>query len=487
MCIPSSTFQCLKEKSDTPSQQQISLAAEPLRILLCSESVPPQVNGIARRIGHYTSGLQELGHKVHLVHPEMGRDKCISFGNPWNVTARMMLILPHYFWEIVYRMNQYDIVHVILPLNIYGIFLLAAMSLARFIQKFHPENNLVATPSLIISWHCNVVDYIDIHLVYPIACLARWLLLSVVCPVLPQISDRILTPTKAADPLVVQLWNDSENPDLNRSGVCYTGIDKTSFSPLNKETKSGKLWQKRKEDYLKETKRKFLILCVGRISYEKGIDQLLECMNTYLKDDCALWLVGGGPAQSEMEAMAKSMGIHVKFWGYQKGKDLFSVYTAADLVVCPSLSETFGQIVNEALASKDRVALPRVPVFTEAYSAYIPNDAFWTPMDQDSMAKAIRTQLVRHAENNPIGIPDLDSIKTWNDACVSLVEEYRTALTHKQQMSIGTLLYLPIWMSVTFVFGVGIFVYSQIRWFVGFEETVQSPIKEVYQNKKQTN
>ena len=35
-----------------------------LRVLICSESVPPQVNGIARRIGMYADGLRNLGCDV---------------------------------------------------------------------------------------------------------------------------------------------------------------------------------------------------------------------------------------------------------------------------------------------------------------------------------------------------------------------------------------------------------------------------------------
>lgn len=35
-----------------------------LRVLICSESVPPQVNGIARRIGMYADGLRGLGCDV---------------------------------------------------------------------------------------------------------------------------------------------------------------------------------------------------------------------------------------------------------------------------------------------------------------------------------------------------------------------------------------------------------------------------------------
>ena len=76
---------------------------------------------------------------------------------------------------------------------------------------------------------------------------------------------------------------------------------------------------------------------------------------------CALWLVGDGPARPSLEAMAAngvngSGPLPVVFWGYQRGEALSAVYTVCDCFVCPSQTETFGQTVNEALASGVPVA-----------------------------------------------------------------------------------------------------------------------------------
>ena len=86
--------------------------------------------------------------------------------------------------------------------------------------------------------------------------------------------------------------------------------------------------------------------------------------------DCALWLVGDGPFRPELERIARDLGASVQFLGYQSGPALHSVYAVADLFVCPSLTETFGQTVNEALASQVRVALPNVAVFAEAHGSH---------------------------------------------------------------------------------------------------------------------
>ena len=178
-----------------------SLAVKPrnqnenkMKILLISENVPPQVNGIARRIGHYKEGLVNLGHKVDFLHPEVGLDKVIPHVNPWNFTARMMIIVPKHFYQILN--TEYDVVHCVLPLNLSGMWLLAAF---KAIRTFRKESK----PSLVVSWHCNMVDYVEHHSPAIVLPLARLVIFKGLFAVLPCISDRILTPTKSTDPEIV--------------------------------------------------------------------------------------------------------------------------------------------------------------------------------------------------------------------------------------------------------------------------------------------
>jgi hypothetical protein len=128
-----------------------------MKILLISENVPPQVNEIACRIGHYKEGLVNLWHKVDFLHPEVGLDKVIPHVNPWNFTARMMIIVPKHFYQILN--TEYDVVHCVLPL-------VAAFKAIRTFRKQYK-------PSLVVSWHCNMVNYVEHH--SPAICL--WLAL----------------------------------------------------------------------------------------------------------------------------------------------------------------------------------------------------------------------------------------------------------------------------------------------------------------------
>lgn len=158
----------------------------------------------------------------------------------------------------------------------------------------------------------------------------------------------------------------------------------------------------------------------------------------------------------------------VQFLGYQSGNALHSVYAVADLFVCLSLTETFGQTVNEALASQVRVALPNCAVFEEAYGNVIPKDAFWTPLCRSDMAASISKQLDRHSRNDPYGLPDLGKLKSWNDACQSLLEDYQAAF--QDRMHTFTLfgwIYFPVWAMFTITTVVTFFVFSQIRTLCG--------------------
>lgn len=140
-----------------------------LRVLICSENVPPQVNGIARRIGMYADGLEELGCDVgecatssvakylrpiivthmpvargallvDVLHPDSGPGKVLSHVNPWNFTARMMIVHPVQFFKILF--TRYDVVHVVMPANLNAMWLLAAFKILRCIKVC--ANQLIA-------------------------------------------------------------------------------------------------------------------------------------------------------------------------------------------------------------------------------------------------------------------------------------------------------------------------------------------------------
>jgi glycosyltransferase involved in cell wall biosynthesis len=85
-----------------------------------------------------------------------------------------------------------------------------------------------------------------------------------------------------------------------------------------------------------------VLLYVGRVSHEKGVEDFLR-----LKTAGTKVVVGDGPARSELGRKYPD----AVFLGYRKGQALADAYASADLFVFPSKTDTFGIVVIEALAS----------------------------------------------------------------------------------------------------------------------------------------
>ena len=90
-----------------------------------------------------------------------------------------------------------------------------------------------------------------------------------------------------------------------------------------------------------------VLLHVGRVAVEKNIAAFLECDAPGTKV-----VVGDGPARAGLEARHRD----AHFVGAKFGRDLAAIYRAADVLVFPSRTDTFGLVMIEALACGTPVA-----------------------------------------------------------------------------------------------------------------------------------
>ena len=90
-----------------------------------------------------------------------------------------------------------------------------------------------------------------------------------------------------------------------------------------------------------------MLLNVGRVSAEKGLDKL-----TCLQDDYTLVIIGDGPYMKE----ARRLLPKAYFIGYKQGQELVNYYHNADVFVFPSSTDTFGLVMIEAMAQGTPVA-----------------------------------------------------------------------------------------------------------------------------------
>lgn len=112
-------------------------------------------------------------------------------------------------------------------------------------------------------------------------------------------------------------------------------------------------WEKRLATAPIKKSDKKILITTGRLVPQKGQKYLLEAMAQLpQKNDCELWLVGGGPLKEALENQAKDLGLEkiVKFLGTRH--DVPELLAQADLFVFSSVFEGLGIAVLEAAIAK---------------------------------------------------------------------------------------------------------------------------------------
>ena len=97
-----------------------------------------------------------------------------------------------------------------------------------------------------------------------------------------------------------------------------------------------------------------ILLYVGRLAAEKNIATLVDAMPTVFRrfPHAHLWIVGDGDARPDIRRHIQRLGIgdRVRMWGALPRAEVDRYYAASDLFVFPSLTETQGLVVMEAMS-----------------------------------------------------------------------------------------------------------------------------------------
>ena len=126
--------------------------------------------------------------------------------------------------------------------------------------------------------------------------------------------------------------------------VVANGINSTTYSGVEKDYDF-------RRQYAADNEK--IILFMGRLVYEKGVQHLISAMPKILANyhDAKLVIAGKGGMLDELKAQVEAMGLGQKvyFTGYLNAKQVSKMYKCADISVFPSTYEPFGIVALEAM------------------------------------------------------------------------------------------------------------------------------------------
>lgn len=202
----------------------------------------------------------------------------------------------------------------------------------------------------------------------------------------------------------------------DRIQVVYNGIDDRFFSEID-------------EDGLQEFDKPF-ILHVSAYSPKKNVGTLLEAFRRLQGEiDHDLFIVGGGHQNGPTSDMINHLGLEdsVRMTGRIPDGELIWLYRHADLVVCPSLHETFGLPIIEAMASGCPVVASNLTAIPE-----VGGDAahYVDPLTPENLANSIQDVLEDSWLQGSMVTKGYQRAEmfTWSKAAETVLDVYRKVL-----------------------------------------------------------
>jgi len=237
-------------------------------------------------------------------------------------------------------------------------------------------------------------------------------------------SCQVITVSKSLKEEVCSIFNTPED----KVKVIYNGINPWEFDiNLSWEEKINF----RRSIGVQDDEK--MILFVGRLTYQKGIEYLIRAMPKILeRHNAKLVIAGSGDMRDYLEDLCYQLGVRHKvvFLGFVNGDTLKKLYKSADVVVIPSVYEPFGIVALEAMAAGTPVVVSSVGGLMEIIKHEV-NGIWVYPKNPDSIAWGVdrvlsdwgfREYIVNNAKK------DVYEKYSWDNIAKETVNVYKIAM-----------------------------------------------------------
>jgi glycosyltransferase involved in cell wall biosynthesis len=303
-----------------------TLAALPaMRVALVTETYPPEINGVAMTMGRLVEGLKQRDHRVELVRPRQG-DENYAAGEPH---SEVVLVRG---WPI----PGYHALRAGLP---------AGRLLARRWLTRPPDVVHIATEgplgwsALRVARRLRIPVSTDFHTNFHTY--SRHYGLGALCPVIYRYLRRFHNRADCTMVPTEDIRTTLASAGFRKLKLVARGVDTRLFHPAQRSAELRRRWG--------VDENALAVISVGRIAPEKNLPLLFRAVDSMQAYEPAIRLivVGDGPQRSQLQARYPR---HI-FAGTRVGSDLAAHYASGDIFLFPSLTETFGNVTVEAMAS----------------------------------------------------------------------------------------------------------------------------------------
>jgi glycosyltransferase involved in cell wall biosynthesis len=298
----------------------------PLRIAVVTETYPPEVNGVARTIGMMVEGLRARRHEIQLIRPRQSRADKGAAAEGIETILKRGIPLPRY-QELrmglpakrallnAWRVQRPNVVQVVTEGPLGSSAIAAARQLGvPVVSEFHT------------NFHAYSKHY------------GLGLFSNLVAGYLRRLHNRAdctLVPTHEMKEYLAAAG-------YRELAVVGRGIDQALFNADRRSSALRAVWGAGERD--------IVAVHVGRLAPEKNLGLFVEAIQAMqvVAPRLRAVVVGDGPAAAALRAGHRDF----VFAGMRSGAALAEHYASADVFLFPSLTETFGNVVTEAMASR---------------------------------------------------------------------------------------------------------------------------------------